>query len=321
MNIEGAGMRFATGVLIVALALSCSGQQRKPRQAASVNVDEEIAKLKTQVEKSPDDASLHGQLAIVLSWKGDWEGSDREANIAMKLDPHNPVLCIEAAERYRVRGLTDKEAEMMNRAVTADPQNPLSHFFLGVMYERRADAEKAMAEFAETKRLIDTLSSLPLTNQIRSRIDRRDGETIYTDQCGKEYFLRSILRPLAKKLSASVDCVQVEPLSPNLELSGDTIIRGHIKDQSGEPLRKSPIELRSYVSQSEQTIVKRLSTDNDGSYDFGVVKRGSYRLLLSPHRGFQQPAKLECKGQKSCVLNTVLIVNPSDLPAASCPIR
>lgn len=124
----------------------------------------------------------------------------------------------------------------------------------------------------------------------------------------------------AETVTTSDDCLQAEQLSPNLELSDDTMIRGHIKDQSGEPLRKSPIELRSYVSQSEQTIVKRLSTDDDGSFDLGVVKRGTYRLLLSSHRGFQQPAKLECR-QKSCVLDTVLIMNPTDLPAAGCPIR
>jgi hypothetical protein len=124
----------------------------------------------------------------------------------------------------------------------------------------------------------------------------------------------------AEKVTASDDCLQAEPLSPNLELSEDTMIRGHVKDQSGEPLRKSPIELRSYISQSEQMIVKRLSTDNDGGFDLGLVKHGSYRLLLSLHRGFQQPAKLECR-QKRCVLDTVLIMNPTDLPAAGCPIR
>lgn len=124
-----------------------------------------------------------------------------------------------------------------------------------------------------------------------------------------------------EKVKASDDCLEPEPLSPNLELRNDTMIRGRIEDQSGAPLRKSPIELRSYISPAEQTVVKRLSTDDDGRYNLGLVKHGSYRLLLSPHRGFQQPANLECRGQKSCVLETVLIVNPSDLPAASCPIR
>jgi hypothetical protein len=34
------------------------------------------------------------------------------------------------------------------------------------------------------------------------------------------------------------------------------------------------------------------STDADGKFDLGTVKRGEYRLLLSPHRGFKQPEKL-----------------------------
>src|SRR5260221_13226743 len=58
----------------------------------------------------------------------------------------------------RVRGMAQQEREMLNRAVAIDPENPLSHFVLGVMYERQSDAKNATAEFVETKRLIDTLS-------------------------------------------------------------------------------------------------------------------------------------------------------------------
>ncbi len=135
-------------------------------------------------------------------------------------------------------------------------------------------------------------------------------------QAAKTYFGVSAV-PTAR---ASYDCLQAEQVWPNLELRRDTAIHGHVEDQSGEPFRKSPIELRRYASQSEQTTVKKVSTDDKGNFDLGMVKKGKYRLLLSPNRGFQQPTKLEC-WQKHCILDTVLIVNPTDLPGAGCPVR
>jgi hypothetical protein len=121
-------------------------------------------------------------------------------------------------------------------------------------------------------------------------------------------------------LVTSGNCSQLEQVRPNLNLKGDTRIRGRLTDQTSEPFRNSPIELRLFVSESEQTTVNKVSTDGDGNFDFGVVKRGDYRLLFSPNRGFKQPAKLEC-WSNDCNLNTVLIVNPTDVLGAACPIR
>jgi len=115
-------------------------------------------------------------------------------------------------------------------------------------------------------------------------------------------------------------CSQVEPIRPNLKLSEDTSVRGHVTDQTTAPFRNSPIELRRFLSETKQVTVKKVFTDGDGNFDLGVVKRGDYRLLLSPHRGFQQPEKLECRS-KNCTLEAILIVNPTDQLAANCPIR
>ena len=135
-------------------------------------------------------------------------------------------------------------------------------------------------------------------------------------QIAKEYFDQTSVPTVA----TSGDCSQVEPVQPNLNLKEDTRVRGHLTDQTKEPFRNSPIELRLFVSESEHITASKISTDGDGNFDLGVVKRGDYRLLLSPHRGFKQPAKLECSS-KDCTLNTVLIVNPTDALGTGCPIR
>jgi hypothetical protein len=115
-------------------------------------------------------------------------------------------------------------------------------------------------------------------------------------------------------------CAAVEPLHPNFVLSKDTTVQGHITDQTTAPLKNSPVELRRFISGSNQVTIKKLSTDADGTFHLGRVKRGQYRLLLGPHRGFKQPDNLECP-LSNCTLETVLIVSPTDQLASACPIR
>ena len=120
--------------------------------------------------------------------------------------------------------------------------------------------------------------------------------------------------------AASEYCAQVEPIRANLKLTGDTRVRGRVTDETIAPFQNSPIELRRFISAVKQVTVKKSSTDDDGKFDLGTVKRGEYRLLLSPDRGFKQPEKLACES-KDCTLDTVLIANPTDQFATNCPIR
>jgi hypothetical protein len=115
-------------------------------------------------------------------------------------------------------------------------------------------------------------------------------------------------------------CSQVEPIRPNLKLRDDTNVRGHVSDETMAPFKHSPVELRRFISETKQVAVKKVSTDGDGNFDLGVVKRGDYRLLLSSSRAFKQAEKLEC-WSKNCTLDAALVANPSDQLTAQCPIR
>ena len=119
--------------LVSALAWSC--QQPNAGKSTTMNADENIVWLNSQLQKSPDSPDLHHQLALMLAMKGDWAGSDKEMSTAIRLDPQNPILFIEVANGYRARGLKAKAIEMLTRGVAIDPQNPLSHFFLGQLHE------------------------------------------------------------------------------------------------------------------------------------------------------------------------------------------
>jgi len=115
-------------------------------------------------------------------------------------------------------------------------------------------------------------------------------------------------------------CASVESLRPNLVLAADATVQGRVTDQTTAPFKNSPIELRRFISESKQERVKKVSTDAEGKFDLRTVKRGEYRLLLSPNRGFKQPEKLECSS-RTCTLDAILMVNPTDQLVSSCPIR
>jgi hypothetical protein len=116
-------------------------------------------------------------------------------------------------------------------------------------------------------------------------------------------------------------CYEVEKIHPNLELRDQVHVVGTIRDQTTAPLTSSRVELRRYVSQRKQVSVRVVSTDRNGHFDLGTVKAGKYRLLASPHRGFKQPSELRCQDGNMCDLKITLVLNPSDLPDAPCPIR
>jgi len=116
-------------------------------------------------------------------------------------------------------------------------------------------------------------------------------------------------------------CYEVEKIRPNLELRDQVRVVGTIRDQTTAPFTSSRVESRRYISQRKQESVRIVSTDGNGHFDLGIVKSGRYRLLASPHRGFKQPSELECQSGNACDLNITLVVNPTDMPDAPCPIR
>lgn len=112
-----------------------------------------------------------------------------------------------------------------------------------------------------------------------------------------------------------------EKVHPNLVLKSTTRLTGRIKDQSGAFFETSAVELRTEKPDGSQSTYKKIKTDKQGNFDFGEVAPGHYRLLASPHRGFRQPATLECHEDKKCNLELTLKANPTDMEFAECPIQ
>jgi Carboxypeptidase regulatory-like domain len=116
------------------------------------------------------------------------------------------------------------------------------------------------------------------------------------------------------------DVCASEVIKPNLLLKSETTISGVVKDETGAPFKNSLVSLMALSAIELQPAYLDVKTDDFGRFVFEPAEPGEYRLRASPHRGFAQPEKLECWGQKECNLDITLKVNPTDLDYAACPI-
>ena len=117
------------------------------------------------------------------------------------------------------------------------------------------------------------------------------------------------------------NCYRIEKIRPNLVLREKAHLVGSVRDSTNAPFQNSPVELRKYISQREQVIVRMTLTDGSGHFDLGIVKPGAYRLLASHTRAFKQPSAVQCPNGSRCDLEITLVAGPTDQPDASCPIR
>ncbi len=109
-------------------------------------------------------------------------------------------------------------------------------------------------------------------------------------------------------------------IKPNLQLSKPTHLFGVLADPSGAPFKRSKVELRKWISATDQASLKVVETDNGGRFDIGMIEAGRYRFLPSASRGFKQPESLSCP-EAECRVELVLQVNPTDTPDSVCPVR
>ncbi|MGA2218807.1 MAG: carboxypeptidase-like regulatory domain-containing protein [Terracidiphilus sp.] len=116
-------------------------------------------------------------------------------------------------------------------------------------------------------------------------------------------------------------CERAERIKPNLVLTENLELEGRIRNPNGDPLQGSTVELRLFESENKQTFVNKVTTDDDGYFNLGLVPKGKYRLLASSTRAFKQVDKLECGEGSQCTLPIVLEAERPNSPLAQCPVR
>jgi len=132
-------------------------------------------------------------------------------------------------------------------------------------------------------------------------------------------FMHCLYGQLVQIGPADLHACEKVKVNPNLVLKSAAEVKGHVEDPSGAAMVHTRIKVRKYVSQLKQSPFKEAHTDGGGDFSLGVLPVGNYRFLVfSP--GFGQPGNLQCTAGKSCKLDVVVEVPPTDtFPESVCP--
>jgi len=139
----------------------------------------ELAERQKQLERDPDSAFLHNQIAVAYDALGDYDNFDREIQTAIKLDPSNSIDCYVAYAVYKRRHLQEKALSVLEKALQIDPANPLGHYEKAGLLEDAKEWKPALKEYEAAQQLLKDVKSNPQNFQKNS--------WYYTDTRGNPY--------------------------------------------------------------------------------------------------------------------------------------
>jgi hypothetical protein len=111
--------------------------------------------LLERLEKTPNDASLHNDLACLIARDGFWRDALREFNLAAKLDKADGRPLYNAGLVHTTRSEWASAASSFNKAVSRAPGNWAAWWMLGYAEERRGNDSAAVAAYKTSLR-VDT---------------------------------------------------------------------------------------------------------------------------------------------------------------------
>lgn len=111
--------------------------------------------LLERLEKTPNDASLHNDLACLIARDGFWRDALREFGVAAKLDEADGRPLYNAGLVHAMRGEWRSAASSFHKAVSRAPGNWAGWWMLGFAEEQRGNESAAVAAYKTSLR-VDT---------------------------------------------------------------------------------------------------------------------------------------------------------------------
>ena len=111
--------------------------------------------LLARLEKTPDDSSLHNDLACLIARDGFWRDALREFGAAAKLDKKDSRPLYNAGLVHAMRGEWRSAASSFRKAVSRAPGNWTAWWMLGFAEEQRGNENAAVAAYKTSLR-VDT---------------------------------------------------------------------------------------------------------------------------------------------------------------------
>jgi len=130
---------------------------------AMPNLDMALETQKELVERHPDDASAHNDLANLFVLAGQNESAEMAYHRALELAPADPAALFNLALLKQQDGQLDEAEQLFRQVLEVDPRNAWSYYQLGVLYDSRGHEDKAVDHYAHAFGL-DTRLSLASHN-------------------------------------------------------------------------------------------------------------------------------------------------------------
>jgi tetratricopeptide (TPR) repeat protein len=122
-------------------------------QHKSVSVDwkAELAKAKTEIDRSPKSSFWHNQAGVAYDALGDFENAVKELKLACALDPSNPINYYTLYSIYKRKAMLLEQREVLLEALEKDPNNPLGHFGFALVLEKERHWADSLREYQTAK--------------------------------------------------------------------------------------------------------------------------------------------------------------------------
>lgn len=196
MTRSGGVRKYGLLMLIASYTFVAAASQLTPQG----NQEDQITVLEARLRENPNSSSLNNQLAILYAGVANWAKADEHLAIAMKLNPDDPLNYFDAALVSERRGIRDKEAEYLKKAIQTDHRNPVFHYKLSEVYRDIGDHAAAQSELSAARRILAGLPKVEAKGAVpRNAISHG----IYYDQMGNSYPLIGIAKSDRKALNST----------------------------------------------------------------------------------------------------------------------
>ncbi len=125
------------------------------KEAKSVDIDREIARVQEALKKDPENDDLHSDLASLLHAKGDTKGFFSEMDAAVRLAPNESLYRFILAKVYREEGRNEEALENALAAARLESPDPRCNMLVGDLLQEKGEYmaaeqryEKALAQFS-----------------------------------------------------------------------------------------------------------------------------------------------------------------------------
>lgn len=115
-----------------------------------------LARVQKQLSRSPNNATLYTDVAVLQMEMHDYPAALANVNTAMKLDPSNQIALQTFTQLTALTGQTDQAIGGWEKWVASHPNAPQGQVMLGTLEEARGDTEKAATYYRRALQLDPT---------------------------------------------------------------------------------------------------------------------------------------------------------------------